>query len=357
MDFKKILTAPLHAGQAVVRDLTNTNPEQDAARDQVLKLLGDQSAGDIQKFTPQPDKPAEFSLPELDDSLNEDGLARKAEAERNGQPFVPTEDDYKDSGPYGYLHKKTIHDALTEYEKELQANRPNVDYEGIMRQRLADLSNAPAEHRANPLFNFAMAMGNPDHAQELVATHNKVEDEANRKQTERWQELLDMKKQALEGSIKQAMAEGDAKKVISGKWLDTLAQIEQDKAKLAGTMQGIEERNAGAERRAELRGQWALQAVKQRANAMLQAAGLRADSAEYRGLMDNARTMLDTLVKKGSTYEDAYDKVDGWLHDQIEKRPARSTSRATTTTAAPTPAPAATNPMEAEILAGRGKKP
>ena len=357
MDFKKILSAPIHAGQAVVRDLVD-NPEQADAKAQVLKMLADQGGSDVQKFTP-PAQAKEWSLPELDASLSEEGQQRKAEAEANGDPFVPTEDDYKDSGPYGYLHKKSIHDALNEYEQELQANRPKIDYEGIMKSRMSDLANAPEAHRANPLFQFAMAMGNPEHAAELVKEHNQNVEDSNKEQQMRWQELLDMKKDALEGSIKQAMAEGDAKKVISGKWLETLAQIEQDKAKLAGTMQGIDEKNAGAARRAELRGQWALAAVNARADAMLKAAGIHEGSSDYRNLMTNARTMLNSLVKSGKSFEDAYDAVDNWMEDQVSNHPAPAAGGAAPTTAAPqAPAGASTNPMEQAILnARKNKKP
>jgi hypothetical protein len=357
MDFKKLLTAPLHAGQSVVRDLMD-NPDQSSAKEQVLKLLGEQGSADIKKFTPgEPKK--EWSLPPLDDALSEEGLARKEAAESAGEEFVPTETDFKDSGPYGYLHKKAIHDALSEYEQELQANRPNIDFEGVLKSRLADLASAPEPKRTNPFYRFAMAMGNPEHARELIAEHNKDEEEANLKQSQRWQELLDMKKQALEGSIKQAMADGDARKVISGKWLETLAQIEQDKAKLTGTMQQIGERNAGAERRAELRGQWALEAVKARANAMLQAVGIRTGSTEYTSMMDNARAMLNTLVRKGETYEDAYDKVEDWMEDQLQgKHPVMTPQGG----GAPSPAAGSTpgssnvpNEMEQEILRGRKK--
>jgi len=357
MDFKKLLMAPVHAGGAVVRDLID-QPDQEAAKAQVMKLLGDQAGADVKKFTPEAPT-SEFSLPALDESLSEEGQARKQEAEARGEPFVPTEDDYKDSGPYGYLHKKTIHDALTEYEKELQANRSHIDYEGIMKSRLADLGKAPEDHRTNPLYLFAMAMGNPEHAQELIAQHNKIEADANMKQGERWKELLDMKQQALEGSIKQAMAEGDQRKIIAGKWLETLAQIEQDKAKLSGQMQQIGERNVGAERRAELRGQWALAAVKARADAMLQAVGVKQNSAEYRNLMDNARSMLNMLVKKGETYESAYDKVDQWMHDQLEGRPSITPQGGGSPSGASgSIAPQNSgNPMEDEIKRMRGKKP
>jgi hypothetical protein len=356
MDFKKMLSAPLHAGQAVVRDLSNTQPEQDAAKEQVLKLLGN----DATKFMPSQDAaPQDFQLPPLNDQLTEDAQSRKADAEAAGEPFVPTEDDYQDKGPYGYLHKKAIHDALTEYEQEIQKNRPHIDYEGLLRQRLKDMAGGPEEHKTNPLYNFAMAMGNPEHAQELVATHNKAEADANAKQTQRWQDLLDQKQQAIEASIKQAMAEGDARKVVSSKWLESLAQIEQDKAKLSGQMQQLGEKNAGAERRAQLRGQWAVEAVKQRANAMLQGVGIRNNSEEWRTMQNNARTMLDTLVKKGATYEEAYDQVDSWLHDQLENRPTQQTAPVAPAGAAPAVAPAgaSTNPMEAEINRMRGKKP
>lgn len=357
MDFKKLLMAPIHAGESVVRDLSGSeDPKQAEAKAQVLKLLGEQAGADIKKFTPEEPK-SEFTLPVLDDSLSEEGQARKQEVEARGETFVPTEDDYKDAGPYGYMHKKAIHDALLEYEKELQANRPHIDFEGITRQRLSDIANAPEEHRTNPLYLFAMAMGNPEHAAELVQQHNKIEADANAKQAQRWQDLLDMKKEALEGSIKQAMAEGDARKVVAGKWLEQLAQIEQDKAKLSGQMQQIGEKNAGAERRAELRGQWALAAVKARADAMLQAVGIKQNSAEYRNLMDNARAMLNTLVKKGETYEGAYDKVDEWMHDQLESRGhvAPGPVGPSAPEATPTATPAA-NPMEAEILRNRNKK-
>jgi hypothetical protein len=355
MDFKKLLSAPLHAGQAVVRDLMD-NPDQSDAKAQVLKLLGDQAGAEVKKFTPE--EPAKgFELPALDSSLSPEGQKRKAAAEATGQSFVPGEGDYTDSGPYGYLHKKSIHDALTEYEKEIEANRPHIDYEGIVKQRLADIAKAPEEHRTNPLYLFAMGMGNPEHAGELVKTHNQAEADANASQNKRWQELLDTKQQALESSIKQAMAAGDSRKVISGKWLETLAQIEQDRAKLSGQMQAIGERNAGSERRTELRGQWALEGIKARANAMLTAVGVKSGSAEYRNLMDNARSMLNMLVKKGETYEDAYDKVDGWMQDQIGKRPAAAP--AVPAPGAPSGAAggaAPMNEMEQDMLNARKKK-
>lgn len=357
MDFKKLLTAPLHAGQSIVRDLVD-KPDQSDAKEQVLKMIAEQAGGDIKKYTPE-QPPAEFKLPVLDDSLSEAGKIRKAEAEANGEVFEPTEDDFTDAGPYGYLYKKSMHDAIEEYEQELQKNRPHIDYEGILKQRLDDLANAPESHRTNPLYLFAMAMGNPEHAAELVQQHNKAEAEANTKQIGRWQELLDMKQQALEGSIKQAMAEGDAKKIISGKWLDTLAQIEQDKAKLTGELSKIGEKNAGAERRTELRGQWALEATKARTNAMLAAANIRSGSAEYRSIMDNSRAMLNTLVKKGDTYEDAYDKVQDWVEDQISRLGSRpTTAPRPKPSAGATPAPQSSgNPMEDEIRRMRGGKP
>lgn len=353
MDFKKILTAPLHAGQAVVRNLMD-NPDQASAKEEVAQLLAQQGGEDVRRFTPEMPK-REWSLPDLDDSLTEEALARKAEMEAAGEPFVPTEADFRDGGPFGYLHKKAIHDAFQEYERELQAARPNIDFEGITRSRISDLMNAPEPHRTNPLFKFAMAMGNPDDALELVREYNKGEDEKNLQQAQRWQSLLDMKKDALEASIKSAMQEGDARKVISGKWLETLAQIEQDKAKLSGQLQQIGERNAGAERRAELRGRWALAAVNARANAMLQAVGIREGSLEHRNMMDNARSMLNMLVKKGETYESAYDKVEDWLTDQLEDRPtAQSAPRVPTVGASPSaPVTRPANEMEAEILRGR----
>lgn len=355
MDFKKILSAPIHAGQAVVRDLMD-NPDQADAKAQVMKLLGDQVTAEQKKFTPEAPKTA-FELPPLDASLTPEAQQAKAEAEARGETFVPTENDFTDAGPYGYLHKKAIHDALTEYEKELQANAPHIDYEGIMRQRLQDIANAPEEHRTNPLYLFAMGMGNPEHAAELVATHNKAESEANTKQAQRWQELLDMKQAALEGSIKQAMAEGDQRKIIAGKWLEQLAQIEHDKAALASKQQIQDTRDQAAERRTILRGQWALSATKQRTDAMLQAVGLKQGSASYRNLSDNARSMMQTLLKRGESFENAQNAVEDWLQEQLQALPAQGT-------AAPTPAPAGgaatpappVNEIEADIQAHR-KKP
>jgi hypothetical protein len=365
MDFKRWIDAPVRAGKALAQSLTGGGDDQSEAKAAVLKHLMASGSADIQKFVPKPDETQEWSLPPLDDSLTEDAKQAKAEAEARGEVFEPTDDDFTDAGPYGYRHKKSIHDALTEYEKELQSSAPKVDYEGIMKSRLMDLANAPEEHRQNPLFRFAMAMGNPEHAAELVKQQDKVQDTANEKQTQRWQELLDMKKESLEGAIKQSLAEGDARKVVSGKWLEALAQIETDKAKLAGQLTQIGERNAGAERRAELRGQWALAATKARANAMLSATGIREDSIEGRNVMDNARSMLNMLIKKGETWEAAYDKVDEWMEDAIESlrpgdqnvggaaSPAPSPASPTT---GRTPAATSSNPMEAAILAGRKSK-
>lgn len=355
MDFKKILSAPLHAGQAVVRDLMD-NPDQSDAKRQVMDLLAEQSASQAKQFTPEQPKAA-FTLPNLDDSLTDAAKAAKAEAEAKGEQFVPNEDDFNDAGPYGYMHKKAIHDALLEYEKELQANAPHIDYEGIMKSRLADLANAPPEHRTNPLFQFAMAMGNPEHAQELVATHNKAESEANTKQGQRWKELLDMKQQALEGSIKQAMAEGDQRKIIAGKWLEQLAQIEHDKAALTGKQTIQDTKDEAAERRTILRGQWASTVAAQRANAMLSAVGLKQGSTTYRTLMDNSRALMQSLLKRGTDFGEAQNTVEDWLDDQIKNLPAQSSAPTAPVEGAAAAPAAAVNPLEAAVKAARGGKP
>ena len=103
----------------------------------------------------------------------------------------------------------------------------------------------------------------------------------------------------------------------------------------------------------ELRGQWALAAVKQNADARITAAGIQAGSAEYRSLMASAVSMLNTLVKRGESHESASDKADEWLDDQLESRTSGGTV---------TPAPGGTttppppkNAMEALILQNRPK--
>lgn len=345
MDFKKAVTGTAGA-LASVLGVGKQGPSEEQSM--IARMLADTQTGE----GPKPERKP-FSLPSLDDSLNEAAMKRKAAAEAAGEMFQPGEADYNDSGPYGYLHKKQIHDALTEYQQELEANAPHVDYQGILKQKLSDLQQMPEEHRTNPLTLFAMAMGDPEHARELIQTHNREEQDANDKQTKRWQELLDLKQQALEGSVKQALAEGDQRKIISGKWLDELAKIEQDKAKLSGDLKVSGEKNAAAERRAVLRGQWALKAVEARSAAMAQSVGLKTDSAEYRTLQTNARALAERLIKSGAEPEDAYDQAEEWVQNQLEMR---GSAPASAGAGAGAPAPAgAVNPLQARINANRAK--
>jgi hypothetical protein len=351
MDFGKLISAPVHAGQSVLRDLTNTQPEQDAARAQVMKMLAAKGM-DISQVAPQPEQKP-FELPGLNDALTPEAQQAKAEAEANGEVFQPGEDDFVDSGPHGYLHKKGIHDAFIEYEKELQANRPHIDYEGILKSRLADMANAPEEHRSNPLFNFAMAMGNPEHAAELVKTHDAAQSAKDEKTQQRWQELLDMKKDALEGSIKAAMAEGDARKVVSGKWLEQLAQIEKDKAAAEDALNNIGEKNAGALERVNARAAMAGTIATQRANAMLATSKVAAGSRQAQTILAGVPRIAAMYIKNGDTDDVALEKAHDWAHDQIKLIDASWNEAATPVTRSRTPgaaAPAAgDNEMDAEI--------
>jgi hypothetical protein len=304
-------------------------------------------------FTPPPPS-TKFELPGLDESLTPEAQKKKAAAEAAGQTFTPGENDFVDSGPYGYLHKKGIHDALMALHDEMQANAPHIDYHGILNQRLQDIAAMPPEHHTNPLMLFAMAMGNPEHAREMIQQHNADEQSANDTQTQRWQKLLDMKQQALEGAIKQSMAEGDARKVVSGKWLETLAQIEQDKAHLQGQLQLGSEKNAAALQRANMRGQWALEAVKARVTGMLH--GTTADTKLQQTLITESGTMARALIKKGVEPEDAFQEAQDWAEQ-------RMTDLGITRGAAPAKAGAAVggaggggavNPLQARILRNRG---
>lgn len=361
MDFGKVLKgtakAPLKVAEGVLRSLSPDGGKSDdaAAKAEVLRMIAEQGSGG-KKMGPAV-KP--FSLPELDDSLSEIGEKRRAEAEAAGEPFIPGEDDYADAGPYGFMHKKTIHDALQAYADEILQNSEQIDYDGILKQRLADLEAAPEPHRTNPLYLFAMGMGNPEHAREMVQEYNANETAANEAQNTRWRELLDMKQQALEGTVKQALAEGEHKKVISGKWLEALAGIEQDKAKLAAEMGKLKEKNTAAERRAQLRGQWALEAVKARAAVMLQAKGLEQSSVTYRNIMDNSRAMTNALIRKGVEPEEAYDQVQEWMQDQLDGlQPVQAPSPAATSTttsggAAGIAPQGSSNPLEAQINKNR----
>jgi hypothetical protein len=351
MDFKKLITAPAGAVASLL-GVGQDGPTTEQAA--MAKLLAN---GSVDQFAP-PAPTGEFQLPGLDESLSPAGQKRKDAAEAAGQPFTPGESDYTDSGPFGYLHKKGLHDALMAYHQELQANAPHIDYQGILKQKLSDLASMPAEHHTNPLTLFAMAMGDPEHARELIQTHNKGESEANAKQTQRWQELLDLKQQALEGSVKQALAEGDSRKIISGKWLDALAQIEQDKAKLTGELTKGQQKDAAAERRAQVRGEWAVKAVTQRTGAMLQASGLKADSAEFRSLQANAKTLAQGLIKNGADPVDAYDQAEEWVTGQISSRGTAGAGvggggHSSTPASA---AGAAGNPLQARIEANRKSK-
>jgi hypothetical protein len=347
-DFKKLVTAPANA----VGSLLGVGPDGPTDQQAMIgKLLA--NGGNADQFNP-PAPTSEFTLPGLNDALSEAGQKRKTAAEAAGQPFVPGENDYADSGPYGYLHKKSIHDSLMELHKEMQDNAPHIDYQGILKQRLSDLAAMPAEHHTNPLTLFAMAMGDPEHAQELIKTHNAAESEANAKQNSRWQDLLDMKQQALEGSIKQALAEGDQRKIISGKWLDQLAQIEQDKAKLAGESQLAAQKGTDAERRAVLRGQWAVKAVEQRTGAILGANGIKADSQDFRTLQANAVAMAKSLIKNGSDPVDAYDQAEEWAQSQATSRATAGAGVGGGGRTGTTPATTG-NALQARIQANRAK--
>jgi len=344
MDFKKLVTGPTNA-VAKLLGVGDEGPTSEQAA--IAKLLANGTANQFDEKAPE----TAFSLPELDESLSEAGMKRKAAAEAAGQPFVPGEADYKDAGPYGFLHKKGIHDALTEYQRELEANAPHVDYQGILKQRMSDLASMPPEHHTNPLMLFAMAMGSPEHARELIQTHNKAETESNAKQAQRWQELLDMKQQALEGSIKQALSQGEQRKIISGKWLDALAQIEQDKAKLTGTLQAGEQKNLAAERRAKIRGEWALKAVEARVAGMAPSHGVPAGTAEFKALQTNAKALATSLIKSGVEPEDAFDQAEAWVNNQLANR---ATAGAGVGAGAKTPTSTqATNPLQARIQANR----
>jgi hypothetical protein len=127
-DFKKLVTAPANA----VGSLLGVGPDGPTDQQAMIgKLLA--NGGNADQFNP-PTPTSEFTLPGLNDALSEAGQKRKTAAEAAGQPFVPGENDYADSGPYGYMHKKSIHDALMELHKEMQDNAPHIDYQGIARR-------------------------------------------------------------------------------------------------------------------------------------------------------------------------------------------------------------------------------
>lgn len=354
-DFKKLITGPAGAIAggigAAARALAGGEDEPNERQAMIARLLANDT-GDSPIKAPA----SEFSLPGLDDSLNEAGQKRKAAAEAAGQPFDPTDEDFTDSGPYGYRHKKAIHDALMGLHQEMQANAPDIDYKGILQQRMADIAAAPPDARTNPLYLFAMAMGDPENANELIQQHNKTEAEQNEKQSARWQELLDLKQQALEGSVKQALAQGEQRKIISSKWLDQLAQIEQDKARLSGELKKNAEKNAAAERRAVLRGQWAVRAVQQRTAGILAANGIKSDSQEFRALQASAKTLAERLIKNGTDPVDAFDEAQDWVESQMGTRTTANAGVGGGAKPA-TPSSATTNPLEARIKANRGTTP
>jgi hypothetical protein len=270
----------------------------------------------------QPPAPPAFKLPDLDSSLNPTGQAAKAKFEKAnpGKTYTPVEDDYTDSGPYGYLHKKDIHDKLQQYEAEMEANMPNVDYKGIMKQKLADLATMPREHRNNPLLMFAMGMGNPEHAAALVQKYSEDNKAANADELDKWKNLLQIKQDAIKGAMQQAMQTGDMRRVVTGKYADQLMEIEHAKSALQGQLDLAKTKGDETARVTALKMQASKDMLKSRMDAMLSAVGIKMDSAEYRGMHNDAQREIDTRISKGEDPLTVTSDVMDRMHDQLDQR-------------------------------------
>ena len=343
------------AGKGILNEITGGDDGDHAA---MMQQFADQAAAQV----PKEPAPTPFELPKLDDSLSNEGQKRKAEFETKnpGQPYTPTQDDYNDSGEFGYTHKKGIHDALMAMEQEMQANAPHVDYEGIMKSRLKDLASMPPEHKNNPLLMFAMALGNPEHAQELVKAYQGENAKANEADLNKWKELLQTKQDAIKGAMQQAMQAGDMKTIVSKKWADQLMEIEHAKAQLEGQKALAAEKGLASANSARIRGEWALKAVEARTKAMLSAVDIKSDSAEYRAALDSATRRLNTRINKGQDPETAYEDVMQEMHDDFDHRVPVThggtfvPSHGAASTGKPAPP---VNPLEAAAAARRATKP
>ena len=333
---------------ALARDLTGTGGPSEGDQSEMLKQFAEQSASELPQ---EPERPP-FALPELDDSMSNEGLKRKEafEAANPGTPYQPTAEDFTDAGEYGYLHKKKTHDLLMELEQEMEANKPHVDYEGILKQRMADLDTMPKEHRNNPLLMFAMALGGGEKAQELVKAYTAGNAKSNTESMANWEKLLQTKQDVIKGAMQQAMQQGDMRTIVSKKWADQLMEIEAAKAELAGKKALEAEKGLNSATTAKVRGEWALRAAKARTEAMLTSAGMRVDGAQARALLDSATRRINTRINKGQDPESAYEDVMSEMDDEIDAMHVTPKTAATATpgsSATPSAAPPASeNPLE-----------
>jgi len=205
-------------------------------------------------------------------------------------------------------------------------------------------------------------MGNPAHAEELVKAYQAQNEGANKEDLSRWQELLQTKQDAIKGAMQQAMQAGDMRTIVQKKWADQLMEIEHAKAQLSGQLKLAGVKGENSARNAEIRGRWALEAVKQRTGAMLQAVGMKSGSAEYRSALDSATRRVNVRINKGQDAETAYQDVMDEMHAEYDDR-VHTTHGGSVEPPAPegaAPASAAPlNPLEAAAArrrAAQGKK-
>lgn len=259
-----------------------------------------------------------------------------------------------------YAKKKEVHDALEEYVKLAEAQQPKVDYHGILKQRMEALKSLPEEHRANPLVMFAMGLGNPEHAKELIESYTAQHDTKRAEELSKWKDMFQMQQDAVEGAAKQAMAAGDARKVATGKWLEEMQRMAKLKQETEAEIQKIGKRGENAKNRAEIQGKWAAKAAQVRAGAVLEAAGVRAGTTEFNRVMSSIDSRIRSRIAKGEDPVDAHDAVLDEVHadydELVAKRPRGAAPAAAAAATTPTAKPlSATAQKIAEARAAKAK--
>lgn len=265
-----------------------------------------------------PDIPA-LQLPVPDATLNDEGMHAKAKWESDpatkDQPFVPQPDQYKDPA---YPQIKENYDTIMAANSAYDAAHPNRDFKQEYLNALKEHATQPSGRSMNPLAAFAIAMGaGPGERDKLLGDLNATNETANATDLKNWQDLVDLRHQAVQGAIAQSLEKGQYHQILSKGYIDYLQNIRAEQAKNKERMAEIGARGTSAADVARIRGEWGFRAAAQRTQAIMQAHDIKAGSDQAKILQAAYTSAYSQARKAGKDGMDAADDATSMVEELV----------------------------------------